>query len=723
MNNFDLPTAFVILGVIYVLMPLLVWVTLIRKRSLQVPLWCGGGVLLGIGAILIGLRGQIPPFVSITIANMAVFLGGMMRIQSLRIRLESSLRITWFVVAFLALAGVFVFIQEWRHNESLRVQFALLVDGLIFIYLSMQARRVSQVHGSKNALWIVVSYFLLGSLFTLRFVELISGESTTTILVSNQTTMLIIFAGILSSVVGNIAYLGMYLESSQQQVNSGTLLTLSASLEQFPASVVVTDSKARILYVNAMFSKITGYSAAEVTGKNPRFLQSGQTPKATYQEMWAQLLNDLTWEGELLNRRKNGELFWEEVYISPVKNIDGIVTHYVALKNDITSRRQAAESVRISELRFRMLADSARDVVWNMGPDGTITYVSPSVEAVRGFTPTEAMLLTMKETLTPDSLEISAGYFTQLQADILAERPPRSFRGELEYLCKDGSTFWGDVLAYPIVDAQGAVQILGVTRDIAEVKQRSIELEKEGHHLVAMLAQMDRQRSLGEMSAVLSHELNQPLTAILTNAQVAQSGANAGRFAVPQIVEFLDRIIVNTRRAAEIIDSIRSYIRPTENVHIPVDLQRLAGNVLGLIGPEASEHKVRIIFSPQGGSMWVNGDVTQLSQVLINIYRNAIEALSKSERREIYVKLIQAGNSVILSVCDTGPGLAPEIVGKVGMPFQTTKAEGLGLGLPISRRIIAQHHGTLNISNAGGGGVSVDITLPIFPESTEVRHD
>ena len=715
MIRFDTATAFQIAGLLYLLMPLVVWVTLAEQRSRKVALWCAGGLLFGIGTFLIGLREHIPPWLSVTLGNILVFVSLMMRIHSLRLDLGVPWRPAWMVAAVLAYAGAHKIIQDWLGNDAWRVQFGVLLGGALILYLATLARRIAKNQDSGNANWIAGVYLLLGSTFMLRFLELITEAPATTILVSHATTDLMVVAGLLSAVVGNVAYIGIFLDRSHQRENLETLRNLSMAVEQLPASVAITDGKIRIQYVNAGFSESTGYSAAEVFGKNPRLLQSGQTPRKTYLEMWGKLSKGLAWEGELLNRRKNGELFWEEVNIAPVKNPTGVVTHYVAVKTDITGRKQAGEALRISEHRLRLLADNARDVVWNMAADGRITYVSPSVEKVRGYTPAEVMQHSIGETLTPDSLATALAFFTQVQSDMAAGLSPQNFRGELEYRCKDGSTFWGEVMAYPLVDAEGVLQILGVTRDIADLKRHSIELENESRQMTAQIAQLDRQRSLGEMSASLSHELNQPLTAILTNAQVAQRGLQAGRFEVARVGEFLDKIIFNTRRAGEIIEKIRSFIRPAEAAHIAVDLQRLTGDILNLVGPEATEHKVIIVFAPLASPMWVQGDATQLSQVLMNIYRNAIEALHESARREIHVRLMQFGDRVSLSVCDTGPGLAPGMLENAGTPFLSTKAGGLGLGLSISRSIIAQHQGTLTIGNAGNGGVCIDIDLPALP--------
>lgn len=146
-------------------------------------------------------------------------------------------------------------------------------------------------------------------------------------------------------------------------------------------------------------------------------------------------------------------------------------------ENEIEHRKLSDEALRISEKRHRLLADNARDVIWTMAPDGAITYVSPAVEKLRGFTPAEAMVQTIQEILTPASQVVSTGYFTQLHADLAAGRPTASFRGELEYRCKDGSTVWTEVMAFPLFNSECLVEVLGVTRDISEHKRLIFDLE------------------------------------------------------------------------------------------------------------------------------------------------------------------------------------------------------------------------------------------------------
>lgn len=176
---------------------------------------------------------------------------------------------------------------------------------------------------------------------------------------------------------------------------------------------------------------------------------------------------------------KDGSLVWTEVVTHFHRNDrTGHVEVYGVTRN-ITKRRQAEERLRLSEERHRLLAENARDVIWTMAPDGRITYVSPSVQTVRGYTSEEVMQQSLEQIHTPASQAVSLCYFSQLLEDVAAGRSPQNFRGELEYRCRDGSTYWTEVFVYPVLDAEGRLEeIVGVSRDIAEHKRYALALQQ-----------------------------------------------------------------------------------------------------------------------------------------------------------------------------------------------------------------------------------------------------
>lgn len=244
--------------------------------------------------------------------------------------------------------------------------------------------------------------------------------------------------------------------------------------------------------------------------------------------------------------------------------------------------------------------------------------------------------------------------------------------------------------------------------------------QEENRHLGEQIAQLDRQRSLGEMSASLGHELNQPLTAILTNTQIASRALRGGRLDAQQHGEILDKIIHNTQRASQIIERIRGFIRPSAVSFAPVNLNLIALDVAELVGDEARSHKVKFEFPAAMELVLVRGDAIQISQIILNVFRNAIEALKQVERREIQVSCHLEAGQAVMHIRDTGPGLTPDALAQVGTAFFTTKSNGLGLGFSISRSIANQHGGSLIIRNAAaddGGGAVVELSLPAIMQA------
>jgi len=239
-------------------------------------------------------------------------------------------------------------------------------------------------------------------------------------------------------------------------------------------------------------------------------------------------------------------------------------------------------------------------------------------------------------------------------------------------------------------------------REILSAKEQA--RSEENLRLRAHIAQLDRQRSLDEMSAALGHELNQPLTAILSNAQVAKRGLALGRFQPSQLTDVLDKIIANTQRASQIIERTRGFIRPGTMRREPVDLVLVTSEVAALVDDEALSHKVTLYLPPAQSSLRVTADPIQLSQIILNVLRIAIQALDQVAQREIRVELVAEGARVLLRFRDSGPGFTPASLTRAGTPFFTTKADGLGMGLTISRSIAEQHGGTLTLANAEGGG-------------------
>jgi signal transduction histidine kinase len=239
--------------------------------------------------------------------------------------------------------------------------------------------------------------------------------------------------------------------------------------------------------------------------------------------------------------------------------------------------------------------------------------------------------------------------------------------------------------------------------------------------LGAQIAVLERRQSLGEMAASIGHELNQPLTAILTNAQLVKRGLQTGRLTTDAALPFLEKIEYNTQRASGILERIRSFMR-TGTVHRDqVNLHEVVNSVLQLMEADLASHSVGIELSAMDMPLYVSGDALELSQVMLNLMKNAVESMSGTSERSIQIGLDMVDGNARIRVRDSGPGLNEEQNAKAGTPFFTTKQQGLGMGLAISRSIVRKHGGALTLTNADDGGCSGALAMVALPMAQEVK--
>ena len=252
-------------------------------------------------------------------------------------------------------------------------------------------------------------------------------------------------------------------------------------------------------------------------------------------------------------------------------------------------------------------------------------------------------------------------------------------------------------------------------KEAEEIKQA--EREKLLRELSARLSRLDRLRSLGALTGALAHELTQPLTAILSNAELAEAslkkgGQNAEEQAEQQ-AELVQGIVRNARRGKAIVQRIRQRLQPVDPVLGRVDLFWLSSDVIDLMAPLMQAHQVVLVRRMPDTPLVVSGDSIELSQVLVIVLTNAIEACSASASRRIEIALQADEGRASWSVRDYGPGFSSEALTSAKEALFTTKPGNLGLGLEIATTIVRQHHGTLTLANAPGGGAIVVIDLPL----------
>lgn len=262
-----------------------------------------------------------------------------------------------------------------------------------------------------------------------------------------------------------IGFHGIVRDITQSRQALRELHKLSRALEQSPVSVVITDARGAIEYINPKFTTLTGYTFEEVRGQNPRILKSGETNVEEYRRLWEAITQGREWRGEFHNRRKDGTLFWERASISPLFDDSGAITHFLAVKEDITAHKQMEEAQRQIEARYRMLADNIQDVVWVVR-DQRFSYVSPSVKDQWGYEPRELLGRHLGDVISSHSYQTIKEQLGEISDSV----GPGDFilPFEIEIVRKNGEFLWTEVKISRIdIPGESAPAILGVSRDIS----------------------------------------------------------------------------------------------------------------------------------------------------------------------------------------------------------------------------------------------------------------
>lgn len=503
---------------------------------------------------------------------------------------------------------------------------------------------------------------------------------------------------------GQKLQLALVRDVSERKRAGEALRTQANLLMQSFDAIIVWRLDGVIEWWNAGAENLYGFSANEAVGKETHSLLSTTFPRP-WAEIRAELIDKGSWEGELQHRTREGDVVIVSARKQLVRDSHG-VERVLETNRDITEKKRSEAALRQSEERYRLLHETMRDAFVQTDMDGTILDLNDAFCDMLGYSADELRAISYRD-LTPerwhgvDAAQVSGSVLTRGYSDVY----------EKEFRRKDGAAFPVELRVMLSRDAGGRPETMwAIVRDLTERKQ----YEEHLRTMRDQLAHVGRVSELAQVSAGIAHELNQPLAAMMNYSNVAKRLIATREIAhLERAQRAMAKAADQAERAGVIIRRMRGFIekrdtkRTLENVNIIVE----EAVALGLLGTQGDGITTDLQLGDDLPLVYV--DRVQIQQVIVNLMRNAIEAMAQSPRREITLATtLNAENEVVISVGDTGPGLSKEAVDRIFMPFFTTKPGGMGIGLVISQSIFEAHGGRITVDSNPGRGALFQCRLP-----------
>jgi PAS domain S-box-containing protein len=477
-------------------------------------------------------------------------------------------------------------------------------------------------------------------------------------------------------------------------------------IEQLPETVAILSLDGRILHVNKHFTQLFGYEADEVLGRPIVDLIVPQPLVESAQEHADRLRRGERLDVETIRRRKDRMEVHVSLVAVPMTAAAGEHVANYAIYRDITKRKRAEERLLESEARFRAIADTAPVMIWTTGTDGICNYFNKPWLEFTGRTMEKEVGTGWIEGMHPDDVQVSLDHFLRAFHD------KENFRMEYRLRRADGEYRWVTESGVPRYTSAGDFEgYIGSNIDITDFKRVEEERESLGR-LQAELAGRDRLANLGELTASLAHELNQPITGIITSANACARWLRRDTPDVTRACDAAARIVRDVKRAAAIIDRLRSLYMHGTLRREPIDVNEMIREMILLLHDAAHRNSVSIRTELDTELATTMADRVQLQQVLMNLMLNAIEAMKDTGGQLTVTSRSTESGQLLISVSDSGVGLPIDGAERIFDAFFTTKPHGTGMGLSLSRRIIESHGGRICASANPGRGATFEFSLP-----------
>jgi two-component system, LuxR family, sensor kinase FixL len=463
------------------------------------------------------------------------------------------------------------------------------------------------------------------------------------------------------------------------------------------AQAMVRHLDGPITYWSGGMERLYGFTSHDAVGQSAHQLLNTNFP-SSLDHLHGELLERGEWTGELVQRRRDGERIIVSSRWSLWRN-DGL-TAVTEVYNDLTE-------LTAREAHLKSILDTVPDAMVVINAKGIMQSFSSAAQRLFGYATDEVIGRNVKMLMPSPYRENHDGYLERYART--GERRIIGIGRVVVGARKDGSTFPME-LSIGEMSSGGQRYYTGFVRDLTERQKTEARLQE----LQAELVHISRLTAMGEMASALAHELNQPLSA-LTNYLKGSRQLLADRDdkQTELVREALEKAAEQSLRAGQIIRRLRDFVGHGETEKRVESIQKLIeeASALALVGGKERGIRVNFHFDPTQDLVLV--DKVQIQQVLLNLMRNAMEAMEQSDRRELLLSTTRVdGDILMVNVADTGAGIAADVAAQLFQPFVTTKPQGMGVGLSISRTIVESHGGRIWAEPNLSGGTIFRLTLP-----------
>lgn len=500
--------------------------------------------------------------------------------------------------------------------------------------------------------------------------------------------------------------IGLDRDITERKKTENELRKLSKVAEQSPVSIIITDTEGNIEYINPKLTELNGYQFAEVLGRNPRIFSSGEIPKSEYKVLWDTIISGKEWHGEIHNKKKNGDLYWELASISPIIDEKGKITHYLAVKEDITERKNAEEKLIESERKYKELTTLLPQSVFEVDLNGIITFANDFASETFGYSDKESLnILNYRMMVVPEERDkIVENAHRILNGD-------KQTGGEYTALRKDGTTFPVLVYSNLIMRNGKPIGIRGILVDISEIKEAEQELIKAKEKAESANKLKD------SFIANISHEIRTPLNGVLGLTSLIKETYQS--VIKKEDEELFEGVNISSNRIIRTIDMILNYSR----LHVgefnikpkKINISNICTNLVKEFNTAANNKSLKLTFQNNCGDTEIVGDESSISMAISNLLDNAIKFTNKG-----FVKLtLYKGNNedIILEIKDSGIGIHENFIESIFEPYGQEQMgygrayDGIGLGLAIVKKILDLNKDIINIESKKGEGTTFTINF------------